>query len=187
MKKETKVQPDTEQEKIKAIVYECYTICKNKNIKIEASLSGNREILYKLKCQFKMFSFIDVNSELYKGILNITRKALNEIKEDCIGFNVGYLVEYFLTAPFENVIGKKSIKVEYFKCKKEVQPEGKIEIPKNTKKENFIPSDINGKKLTKLKNETSGMEDWELSEEEISDEEEEEFFDTDEIDMDDDF
>lgn len=164
MKHEKKIQPDTEIEKIKSIIIECNSICNKKNIKVNVSLNGNKSILSLLKYQFRLFDYIDTNSEVYKGILCVTRKALQEIKEERFDYYFHYVIEYFLTAPLEKIIGKKSQKIELFSGKKEVIEKEELVIPKNTKKENHIASEIRGKDLVKIKDEIEEVDEWELEE-----------------------
>lgn len=142
---------EVQKEKLKAIVLECYKKSYAKNFNgLNVSKLSSQTLIGKIKCSIEVFDKLDENSQTYKSLLSVARKAAEELNNESYVEWYRILIEQFVTLP-EEIKNKKSKKVIFFPDKKIIEDkkeEQKITV--NITEEKIIPVGITGVKLKKI-------------------------------------
>lgn len=131
------------------IVKECYNFSKSKDFKgVQVSLYGRQTIISVINDNIKLLMLLDEDSLTYKSLVDVSRKALQELKSHKLEYWYSYLITTFCSIPFDKLIGKKSKEIR--EIEKKLYTKEEVVIPENTKKEIRTQQGITGKKLKKI-------------------------------------
>ena len=147
MNKDIKVQ----KEKLKAIVLECYNKSHDRQFNgLNISKLKEQSILKKIKISFEVLDGLDENSQVYKSLISVARKAAEELNNKCYVEWYKILIVQFVTLP-EEIKNKKSKRVIFFPEKEIIlaKQEEKIKLREITEQK-YLPEGITGKKLKKI-------------------------------------
>lgn len=145
------IQIKEQKEKLKAIVLECYKKSYDRNFTgLNISKLSSESVIKRIKSSISVLDGLDENSQTYKSLISVARKAAEELNKQCYEKWYIILIEHFVTLP-EVIKNKKSKSVVFFPDKKIIEvkkEEGikQIEIIK----QKYLPEGITGKKLKKI-------------------------------------
>lgn len=140
-----------QKEKLKAIVLECYQKSYDRQFNgLNISKLQHQSILKKIKLSFEVLDCLDPNSQIYKSLISVARKAATELNTKCYAEWYKILIEQLVTLP-EEVKNKISKNVIFFPEKEIVEKKKEEQIKKiEITKQRFIPEGITGNKLKKI-------------------------------------
>lgn len=145
---------DEQKQMIEKVILKCYEISRSKKHEgLKVHLVGQQTLISVIKENLKLLKLIDSNSETYRSLVDVSRRALTELQSGELTYHYKYLLEYFCKIPFAKILSKKSSGTREAgnepKNKKFYSQEADV-IPPNTRKEVHIAKEITGKKLTKI-------------------------------------
>lgn len=109
-------KPNSEIEKIKTIILECYNINKSRDFEnVKVQLLSNETLIGKINFNLKLLPYIDYESQLYKSLYNICKKTLEEeLKVKKYRYWYYYIIEFFCEIDLKKIINKRSKRLEFF-------------------------------------------------------------------------
>lgn len=140
-----------QKDKLKAIVLECYKKSYDRNFTgLNVSKLSHESIIKRIKYSITVLDGLDPESQTYKSLVSIARKAAEELNNQCYVEWYRILIEHFVTLP-EVIKNKKSKSVIFFPDKKIIEEKKEQQIKQiEITKQRYLPEGITGRKLKKI-------------------------------------
>lgn len=140
-----------QKDKLKLIVLECYQKSYERNFTgLNISKLSTESILKRIKLSISVLDCLDENSQVYKSLISVARKAAEELNNQSYVEWYRILIEHFVTLP-EEIKNKKSKSVIFFPDKKIIEAKKEEQIKQiEIKNQRYIPEGITGKKLKRI-------------------------------------